>query len=67
MAREHDHTYDCIVCGAHIDTQEELVRHNEEQHLSTAQGMERPRRDADSRDEGSRDGERKDPLPNSEL
>jgi hypothetical protein len=66
MAREHDHTYDCIVCGAHIDSQEELVRHNEKEHLSKATGMERPRQD-DSREEGSRDGERKDPLPNSEL
>jgi hypothetical protein len=63
---DHDHTYDCIVCGAHIDSQDELVRHNEEQHLRNAQGMERPRQEG-SRDEGSRDGERKDPLPNSEL
>jgi hypothetical protein len=65
---DHDHTYDCIVCGAHIDSQDELVRHNEEQHLRNAQGMERPRQGASQ--EGSRDGEndeRKDPLPNAEL
>ena len=41
----HTHEYDCIVCGAHFDDSKTLARHNEEAHLSTATGMERPRVD----------------------
>lgn len=39
----HTHEYDCIVCGAHLDTQDQLSKHNKEQHLRNATGMERPR------------------------
>lgn len=39
----HTHEYDCIVCGAHFDDSKTLARHNEEAHLRTATGMERPR------------------------
>jgi hypothetical protein len=28
----HTHEFDCIVCGAHLDSEEELDRHNEEKH-----------------------------------
>jgi hypothetical protein len=28
----HTHEFDCIVCGAHLDSEEELARHNQEQH-----------------------------------
>ena len=28
----HTHEFDCIVCGAHLDTEEELARHNKERH-----------------------------------
>lgn len=39
----HTHEFDCIVCGAHLDTQEQLARHNKENHLRGATGMEWPR------------------------
>jgi hypothetical protein len=29
---EHTHEFDCIVCGAHLDSQDDLARHNEERH-----------------------------------
>jgi hypothetical protein len=29
---EHTHEFDCIVCGAHLDSQQELARHNQEKH-----------------------------------
>lgn len=28
----HTHEYDCIVCGAHFDSEKELDRHNQERH-----------------------------------
>ncbi len=40
----HTHEYDCIVCGAHFDSSEELDRHNHEEHIKDAIGMEQPRR-----------------------
>jgi hypothetical protein len=40
----HTHEYDCIVCGAHFDSSKDLARHNEEEHLKHAKGMEVPRR-----------------------
>jgi len=52
----HTHEYDCIVCGAHFDNSRDLARHNEEQHLKNAQGMEQPRHsdpDDDPRDRAS--------------
>ena len=58
----HTHEYDCIVCGAHLDTQEQLTRHNKENHLRGATGTERPRQprsqadgSSSKRDEPSRD------------
>jgi hypothetical protein len=39
----HTHEYDCIVCGAHFDSSQDLSRHNREQHLKHASGMEKPR------------------------
>jgi hypothetical protein len=29
---EHTHEYDCIVCGAHFDSQDDLARHDREEH-----------------------------------
>jgi len=29
---EHTHEFDCIVCGAHLDSEKDLARHNEAQH-----------------------------------
>ena len=28
----HTHEYDCIVCGAHLESLDELDRHNRQQH-----------------------------------
>lgn len=33
----HDHTYDCRICGAHLDSQQELNKHNRECHSAQAQ------------------------------
>jgi hypothetical protein len=29
---EHTHEFDCIICGAHLDSEQDLARHNKEQH-----------------------------------
>jgi hypothetical protein len=29
---EHTHEFDCIICGAHLDSEKDLARHNEEKH-----------------------------------
>ena len=61
----HTHEYDCIVCGAHLDSSDQLARHNKELHLKNATGMERPRTDrGEEREERDK---REDPLPNREL
>ena len=31
-AMEHTHEFDCIICGAHLDSEQDLARHNKEQH-----------------------------------
>ena len=41
---DHTHQYDCIVCGEHFDNSQDLAAHNDEAHLSSATGMERPRK-----------------------
>jgi hypothetical protein len=46
---EHTHEYDCIVCGAHFDRQDDLADHNQREHIANATGNERPR--TDKRDE----------------
>jgi hypothetical protein len=28
----HTHEYDCIVCGAHFDSQDDLAKHDRETH-----------------------------------
>ena len=40
---EHTHEYDCIVCGAHFDEQDDLAEHNQKEHIATATGNEFPR------------------------
>jgi hypothetical protein len=49
---EHDHTYDCRLCGAHLDSQQELNKHNRECHTAQAQydKPESPRQASDSND-----------------
>lgn len=33
----HTHEFDCKVCGAHLDSRQELDRHNREKHPSGSQ------------------------------
>jgi hypothetical protein len=50
---EHTHEYDCVVCGAHFDSQEALHAHDVEKHApkkaidvrapAEPMGNERPR------------------------
>lgn len=28
----HTHEFDCVICGAHLDSQDDLTRHNRETH-----------------------------------
>jgi hypothetical protein len=39
----HDHTYDCRQCGAHLDSQQELNKHNRECHSAQATESSEPR------------------------
>jgi hypothetical protein len=32
----HTHEFDCKVCGAHLDSSEELAQHTKKQHSQTA-------------------------------
>lgn len=34
----HTHEYDCKLCGAHLDSKDELDRHNVEHHGRSASG-----------------------------
>ena len=33
----HTHEFDCKVCGAHLDSRQDLDKHNREKHASGAQ------------------------------
>jgi len=33
----HTHEFDCKVCGAHLDSSQELDKHNRDNHSSNAQ------------------------------
>lgn len=33
----HTHEFDCKVCGAHLDSREDLDKHNREKHTNQAQ------------------------------
>ena len=33
----HTHEFDCKVCGAHLDSRQELDKHNKEKHSNSAQ------------------------------
>ena len=58
----HTHEYDCIVCGAHLDSSEQLAKHNKENHLKGASGNERPRQWGSSSQSSSSD-KREEPSP----
>lgn len=32
----HDHTFDCKICGEHLDSQEDLDRHKKSKHTQQA-------------------------------
>lgn len=34
----HTHEFDCKLCGAHLDSKQELDRHNQEHHARNASG-----------------------------
>lgn len=34
----HTHEFDCKLCGAHLDSKQELDRHNREHHSQNASG-----------------------------
>ena len=34
----HTHEFDCKVCGAHLDSRQDLDQHNREKHSASAQG-----------------------------
>jgi hypothetical protein len=51
---EHTHEFDCIICGAHLDSEQDLARHNKEKHTPQVAadveraepiGNEQPRRE----------------------
>ncbi len=52
---EHNHELDCVICGAHFDSESALYRHDREKHApkkaidvrtpAEPMGNERPRRD----------------------
>jgi hypothetical protein len=52
---DHTHEFDCVVCGAHFDSQQDLHKHDRAEHApkqaidvrapAEPMGNERPRRD----------------------
>ena len=36
----HTHEFDCIVCGAHFDSERDLDRHNRDRHAPSAAKVE---------------------------
>ena len=34
---EHTHEFDCKICGAHLDSRQDLDKHNREKHSNQAQ------------------------------
>jgi hypothetical protein len=55
MDHTHTHEFDCIVCGAHFDSQDDLARHDREQHeprkAAQSDGESEPIGDERSRDD----------------
>jgi hypothetical protein len=40
MAQQHTHEFDCPSCGAHLDSREELNRHNRANHPAATPSSE---------------------------
>ena len=39
MADQHNHEFDCRICGEHLNSQQELDRHNRDEHSQQAGGI----------------------------
>ena len=46
----HTHEFDCKVCGVHLDSRQELDRHNREKHPSVAKSGESSMRSSSGSD-----------------
>lgn len=42
----HTHEFDCAICGAHLDTRQELDRHTAHRHPETIQASRGERRES---------------------
>jgi hypothetical protein len=52
----HTHEFDCRQCGAHLDSREELEKHNRENHTRQAKaGGDATERDTTRSDRGQND------------
>lgn len=38
MPEQHTHEFDCRICGEHLHSQQELDRHNRDEHSQVAGG-----------------------------
>jgi len=52
MAQNHTHEYDCRICGAHLDSQNDLNQHMRERHAQ--HGASRGRDQVSRGDQGGR-------------
>jgi hypothetical protein len=39
MPDQHSHEFDCRICGEHFHSQQELERHNRDEHTRQASGI----------------------------
>ena len=39
MADQHSHEFDCRICGEHFHSEQELDRHNRDEHSQQAGGI----------------------------
>ena len=39
MTDQHNHEFDCRICGEHLNSQRELDRHNRDEHSQQAGGI----------------------------
>jgi hypothetical protein len=37
LSMAHTHEFDCKICGAHLDSRQDLDKHNREKHTNQAQ------------------------------
>jgi hypothetical protein len=51
----HTHEFDCIICGAHLDSRKELDQHNQREHTRQA-SSESPKQSANDEGKPSQQG-----------